>query len=233
MLFNYRLWIKQNIGEKTPQLPKAHPPPDSILSSASSLSPPQLRLPTRTGLDVRHSPLAARPSKGYVVVCPNHRWHLPKTMQPNQQVKFTKADYLARRALLQTVGTAYSAEDTESMRRLQWQFMAENCSGIEVAGDHTLEMSAFSVYIDRYVRGTGAMDSELSPQNGIFARVHPGAHTIRLRDADIHKPDRRESNLLTVEISPLHRIVISAALTETGLHLTLIRTDTMPQGLEP
>jgi len=124
----------------------------------------------------------------------------------------TKEEYLARRQNPKYMGTRYTAEDAESMRRLCEVIRARECSFITVSFDADVSTDAFSVYVDRNIRRAGALDSHLEYPQTVLARVESGVHTVVLRDRDPRQPNRRESNTLSVEIGPHELIRIQASV---------------------
>lgn len=114
------------------------------------------------------------------------------------------------------------------MRRFFQQTLVRECSAVEVVGDATLRIEDYRVYVDRYVRSAGGIDSDFAVHNSVFARVEPGIHTIIFRDKDFRDPNRRESNLVTSDIPAHQRIVLRAGLTEQGLALTVVGLQPMP-----
>jgi hypothetical protein len=154
-------------------------------------------------------------------------------MQTKPPVKVTKADYLARRSDSRRVGTRYPVEQGEFMRRLCEEARAQECSFINVAFDGDMSTDAFRVYVDRYIRGAGSMDSHLEEPHTILARVEPGVHTVVIRDRDPRQPNRRESNTLSVEIEPHQRIRMQASCIAGALHLQYLSiepfSDTRPE----
>lgn len=154
-------------------------------------------------------------------------------MQTKPPVKITKADYLALRADSHTVGTHYTVEDGEFMRRLCDEARARECSFISVIFDGDMSTDAFRVYVDRYIRAAGAMDSHLVEPHTVLARVEPGVHTVVIRDRDPKQPNRRASNALSIEIEPHQRIRIQASCIDGTLRIRYLSTepfsDTRPE----
>jgi hypothetical protein len=78
--------------------------------------------------------------------------------------------------------------------------------------------------VDGYIRQVGAMDSHLSVSGSVLARVAPGSHLVVVRDRDPRRPNRRESNRLTVEVGPRQRITLCASFRDEALHLNCVGT---------
>lgn len=148
-------------------------------------------------------------------------------------VKIKKADYLARRVDSHTVGTHYTAAEGELMRHLCEEARARECSFIAVIFDGDMSTEAFPVYVDRYIRAAGSMDSHLVEPHTVLARVEPGVHTVVIRDRDPRQPKRRESNALSVALEPHQRIRIQASCIDGTLRIRYLSTepfsDTRPE----
>src|SRR5262245_56332143 len=77
---------------------------------------------------------------------------------------------------------------------------ARNRSTIIVRGDDSLDLSAYKVYINRNVHGTGARFADLAPPNSVYSRLQAGVYSVVVREHDVSKPDRLESNTLEIQI---------------------------------
>ena len=95
-----------------------------------------------------------------------------------------------------------------------------NRSTIIVLGDHTIDLSKYKVYIDRNIHGTGARFQHLAPPNSVYTRLPAGTHTIVVREYDVKKPDRLQSNTLQIPLQDDEQITIHATLRDGQIILT-------------
>lgn len=147
--------------------------------------------------------------------------------------KITKAEYLARKERPYPEGyLPYTARDAEFMRELSRKHRAEHCSGIEVSGEAGLHLPDFKVYVDRNIAFSASYDGEPSDSHDVRTRVVPGTHTVIVRDREVQKPGRRESNLVQVEIPARQRAVLRATLVGDALRLEFVEMRTVPREME-
>jgi hypothetical protein len=93
------------------------------------------------------------------------------------------------------------------------KFDAINRSTLIVKSDSSLidGISAYKLYINQNVHGTGARFAHLAPPNSVYTKLKAGFYTIVLREYDVSKPDRKESNILQIEICDDEQIMIRAS----------------------
>jgi hypothetical protein len=98
---------------------------------------------------------------------------------------------------------------------------AINRSALILKGDSSLidGISAYKLYINRNVYITGARFANLAPPNSIYTKLKAGLYTIVLREYDVSKLDRKESNILPIEICDNEQIMIRASLQNEQLIL--------------
>jgi hypothetical protein len=98
---------------------------------------------------------------------------------------------------------------------------ATNRSTIIVRGDESLDLSAYKVYINRNVHGTGARFADLAPPNSVYSRLPAGVYSVVVREHDPRKPDRIESNTIEIRIRDDEQITIRVSLREGRILLAL------------
>ena len=143
-----------------------------------------------------------------------------------------KEQYLANRAgagLKTYRSLPNTVEGAEAMRRLYAEVHARECALIEVMFAPDISTDDFRVYVDRNIRQTGRMDSHLAATGSVLARVAPGTHIVVFRDRDPRQPNRRESNLLSVEIKPHQRMTLAACCLDGSLLLSYVATVPVPE----
>jgi hypothetical protein len=98
-----------------------------------------------------------------------------------------------------------------------------NHSTLIVQGDTALteNISAYKLYINGNIHGMGKRFIHLAPPNSIYVRLKAGGYRIVLREYDAWKPDRMESNTLSIEIHHDEQIMIRASLREGQLVLSV------------
>jgi hypothetical protein len=98
---------------------------------------------------------------------------------------------------------------------------ATHRSTLVVQGDVSLtdDISAYKLYINRNVHGTGARFAHLAPPNSVYVRLKAGVYSLILREYDARKSDRIESNILHVNIRDNEKITIRASLLDEKLIL--------------
>jgi hypothetical protein len=98
---------------------------------------------------------------------------------------------------------------------------ATHRSTLVVQGDVSLadDISAYKLYINRNVHGTGARFAHLASPNSVYVRLKAGVYSVILREYDARKPDRMESNILHVQIHDNEQITIRASLLDGQLIL--------------
>jgi hypothetical protein len=103
------------------------------------------------------------------------------------------------------------------------KFDAINRSTLIVKGDSSLidGISAYKLYINRNVHETGSRFAHLAPPNSIYTKLKAGLYTIVLREHDVSKLDRKESNILLIEIYDNEQIMIRASQQNEQLILYL------------
>jgi hypothetical protein len=119
---------------------------------------------------------------------------------------------------------AFSTGTTEGSSAHFWnkfnkEWDAMNRSAIIVRGDALLQLSEYKLYIDGNVHGTGARFAALAPPNSVYCRLQAGVHRVVLREKDVRKLDRLESNTIEVEIHDDEQIAIRASLQNGELFL--------------
>jgi len=98
---------------------------------------------------------------------------------------------------------------------------AENRSTIIVRGDDSLDLSAYKVYINRNIHGTGARFADLAPPNSVYSRLRAGAYSVVVRENDTKKVGRLESNTLEIQIRDGEQIVVRVSLRDGRIVLAL------------
>ena len=78
-------------------------------------------------------------------------------------------------------------------RKMHKRFVAENTSFlcIEAQG---INIADYNIYINGNIHGTAVFDKK--PANGQYIRLAPKEHKVVVREADVNKPDRKESNTM-------------------------------------
>ncbi|MDZ8056234.1 MAG: hypothetical protein RMX68_012975 [Aulosira sp. ZfuVER01] len=99
---------------------------------------------------------------------------------------------------------------------------AANRSTLIVQGDTSLVggICAYKLYINRNVYGTGARFAHLAPPNSVYTRLKAGNYSVVLREHNVSKPDRMESNTLHIEIRDDEQITIRASLQDGQIILS-------------
>lgn len=107
-------------------------------------------------------------------------------------------------------------------KKFDEEWDAKNRSTLIVQGDTSLhgDISAYKLYINRNVHRTGARFTHLAPQNSVYVRLKAGFYSVILREHDVKKPNRMESNSLNIEIQNDEQIMIQASLIEGQLILS-------------
>jgi len=98
---------------------------------------------------------------------------------------------------------------------------ATNRSTIIVRGDDSLDLSAYKVYINQNVHGTGARFADQAPPNSVYSRLQAGVYSVVVREHDVRKPDRLESNTLEIQIRDDEQITIRVSLRDGRILLAL------------
>jgi hypothetical protein len=106
---------------------------------------------------------------------------------------------------------------------LDKEWDAINRSILVVQGDSSLieDISAYKLYVNGNVHGTGGRFAHLAPPNSVYTRLEAGVYRIVLREYDASKPNRIESNTLYINIRDDEQIAIRASLQEGQLILSL------------
>ncbi|WP_395743659.1 hypothetical protein [Prosthecobacter sp.] len=89
---------------------------------------------------------------------------------------------------------------------------ATNRSTIILRGDDSLDLSDYKVYINRNVHSTGARFADLAPPNSVYSRLQAGIYTVVVRERDIKKAARLESNTVEIQIQADEQIAIRVSL---------------------
>lgn len=90
-----------------------------------------------------------------------------------------------------------------------------------VHGDSSLNGSIddYKLYINGNIHVTPTRFKHLAPPNSVYVRIETGVHRIVLREYEVKKPNRMESNTLYIEIQDDELITIQASLKESQLTL--------------
>jgi len=91
-----------------------------------------------------------------------------------------------------------------------------------VQGDASLlgGISAYKLYVNGNIYKTGTRFSHLAPPNSIYMRFKAGVYRIVLREHNVKKLNRIESNTLHVEIQEDKQMTIQASLRQGKLILS-------------
>ncbi len=76
------------------------------------------------------------------------------------------------------------------------------------------------IYLDRYIMVTAPYDNDLKPDYGEYITLEPGTHTLIVRDYEVNRPDRRESNLIEFTIANDEQVEFEVGETEFSLILS-------------
>ncbi|OCQ91952.1 hypothetical protein BCD64_26220 [Nostoc sp. MBR 210] len=111
---------------------------------------------------------------------------------------------------------------TSFWEKFNKEWDAINRSTLIFLGDASLVggISAYKLYINRNIHATGMRFAHLAPPNSIYVRLKAGVYTVVLREYDAMKPDRRESNVLNIDIHDNEQIIICASLRDGQLILS-------------
>jgi hypothetical protein len=92
-----------------------------------------------------------------------------------------------------------------------------------ILGDLSLVdgLSAYKLYINGNIHRTAIRFEHLAPPNSIYVRLKAGVHRVVLREYEVTKPDRMESNTLYIEIHDNEQIAIRASLQDGQLMLSV------------
>lgn len=99
----------------------------------------------------------------------------------------------------------------------------ENSASLTVRTDHSIseEFSCFKVYVNGYIHGTPPGFSHLAPVNGIYTRFKPGSYRVIVRETEISKPNRAESNTVIIEVEKDSSTTLVLSLIGGSLELSL------------
>jgi hypothetical protein len=102
-------------------------------------------------------------------------------------------------------------------RKMHERFVAENTSFlcIEAQG---INIADYRIYIDGNIHGTAVFDEK--PTNGQYIRLPPKEHKVVVRDADVNKPDRKESNTMCFTLSDKQELKLIIELQNNNLVLS-------------
>jgi hypothetical protein len=98
---------------------------------------------------------------------------------------------------------------------------AVNRSTLIVRGDDSIDMRAYKVYINRNIHGTGSRFAHLAPPNSVYTQLSAGVYSVVVREYDVGKVDRMESNTLQLHIRDDERVLVRVALLNGRILLAL------------
>lgn len=96
-------------------------------------------------------------------------------------------------------------------------------STIIVYGDETLidGIKNYKVYINGNIHGTPIRFEEIAPLNSILTKVEAGNYRIVIREFEVNKINRLESNTLNITLKDEEKIVIRASFFDNQLKLKI------------
>lgn len=96
------------------------------------------------------------------------------------------------------------------------RFISENTSFLTVTAVD-MDITNYKIYINGNIHGTATMDEK--PNNGHFIRKVPGKYRLVVREENVSKQDRLESNTVEIDIKEGEHLFFTMAMQEGSLLL--------------
>lgn len=102
-------------------------------------------------------------------------------------------------------------------RKMHERFVAENTSFLCVEAQG-INIADCKIYINGNIHGTAVFDE--NPTNGQYIRLAPKEHKVVVREADVNKPDRKESNTMCFTLKDKQEMKLIVKLQNNNLVLS-------------
>ncbi len=102
-------------------------------------------------------------------------------------------------------------------REMHERFVAENTSFLCVEAQG-INIADYKIYINGNIHGTATFDEK--PVNGQYVRLVPKEYKVIVRESDVNKPDRKESNTMCFTLKDKQEMKLVVVLQNNNLVLS-------------